>query len=119
MTEDFHYQLSRRSTKSLIKSLKRQKDFVYDIHIDNLISAHDKLFKIKDQRLEETFTATIKGLDKMQQRAIKRAKDSKISLWLNGFRDALAIWYWKPLLNIPAHCDGCDSPFDLSQALMP
>uniref|UniRef100_A0A1X7V657 Uncharacterized protein n=1 Tax=Amphimedon queenslandica TaxID=400682 RepID=A0A1X7V657_AMPQE len=131
MTGDFHYQLSRRSTKFLIESLKCQKDFAYNIYIDTIIFAHDELFKIKGHRLEETFTATIRELNKMQQRAMKRAKDCKIFLWFNviptsqhqydlsaqQFCDALAIWYQKPLLNIPAHCDGCGSPFHLSHAV--
>ena len=102
-----------------------------DVHLDTLITAHDDLFKVKAQMLEETFTITVRELDPLQQRALQRAKDSKISLWLNvlpisqhhfdlsaqEFCDALAIRYQKPLLNIPAHCDGCGSPFDLCHAL--
>ena len=33
------------------------------------------------------------------------------------FRDALAISYRKPLLNIPSDCDGCGAPLSLSHAL--
>ena len=64
-------------------------------------------------------------------RAVSRARDERISSWLTvsplrgshfdlsaqEFRDALAIRYKKPLLNMPAVCDGCGSPFDLAHAL--
>ena len=67
----------------------------------------------------------------MQQRAVIRAKDEKMSPWLNvipaakhhfdlsaqEFRDVLAIRYKKPLLDVPSHCDECGAPFDLSHAL--
>ena len=67
----------------------------------------------------------------MQQRAVCRAKEEKMSSWLNviavakhhfdlsaqEFRDSLAIRYNKPLLEIPPNCDGCNAPFDLSHAL--
>ena len=33
------------------------------------------------------------------------------------FRDALAIQYRKPLLNIPSDCDGCGATLSLSHAL--
>ena len=33
------------------------------------------------------------------------------------FRDALAIRYRRPLVNIPEYCDGCGSTFNLSHAL--
>uniref|UniRef100_A0A1X7ULL5 Uncharacterized protein n=2 Tax=Amphimedon queenslandica TaxID=400682 RepID=A0A1X7ULL5_AMPQE len=41
----------------------------------------------------------------------------RIALSAQEFRDALAIRYRKPLLEIPPHCDGCNTPFDLSHAL--
>ena len=34
------------------------------------------------------------------------------------FRDALALRYQKPLLNVPSNCDGCGSPFSLDHALI-
>ena len=34
------------------------------------------------------------------------------------FRDALALRYRKPLLNVPSNCDGCGSPFSLDHALI-
>lgn len=60
-----------------------------------------------------------------------RAKDSKISSWLNvlslsrhgfnlsahEFRDALAVHYKKPILGLPSTCDGCGSDFSLCHTL--
>ena len=34
------------------------------------------------------------------------------------FRDALALHYRKPLLNVPSGCDGCGAPFSLDHALV-
>ncbi len=77
------------------------------------------------------FDDIISRTDHMQQRAVCRAKEEKMSSWLNvipvakhhfdlsaqEFRDSLAIRYKKPLLEIPPNCDGCNAPFDLSHAL--
>ena len=71
-------------------------------------------------------------LTSSQQRAILRAKDEKISSWLNiipvakhhfdlsaqEFRDALALRYKKPLLCVSSTNDGCRASFDLSHALI-
>lgn len=59
MTGEFHYNLSRRSTKFLIDSLKGLREFAMDVHLDTLITAHDDLFEVKAQMLEETFTITV------------------------------------------------------------
>ena len=81
---------------------------------------------------ENTFGDCFSGLSTAQQRAVSRAKDEKISFWLNviptskhhfdlsaqEFRDALALRYKKPLLCVPSICDGCGASFDLSHALI-
>ena len=65
------------------------------------------------------------------QRAVLRAKNERLSSWLNvspilknhldltaqEFRDALAIRYKKLLLGVPSHCNGCGALFDLSHVL--
>ena len=77
------------------------------------------------------FDNIITEIDLIQQRAVLRAKEEKISSWLNvipvakhnfdltaqEFRDSLAIRYKKPLLEVPPNCDGCNALFDLSHAL--
>ena len=63
---------------------------------------------------------------------MERAKLSDLSDWLTvlptsqdnfdltaqEFRDALALRYRKPLLNVPSGCDGCGAPFSLDHALV-
>ena len=63
---------------------------------------------------------------------MERAKLNDLSGWLTvlpmsqdhfdltaqEFRDALALHYRKPLLNVPSNCDGCGSPFSLDHTLI-
>ena len=73
------------------------------------------------------YSRVIGEFDCLQQRAIQRARDS-YSTWLSvlplqshhfaqEFRNALALCYRKPLLNLPAFCDGCGSSFSVEHAL--
>ena len=66
------------------------------------------------------------------RRSVERAKLNDLSGWLTvlpmsqdhfnliaqEFRDALALCYRKPLLNVSSNCDGCGSPFSLDRALI-
>ena len=66
------------------------------------------------------------------RRSVERAKLNYLSDWLTvlptsqdhfdltaqEFRDALALRYRKPLLNVPSGCDGCGAPFSLDHALV-
>ena len=77
------------------------------------------------------FDDIVSELDGTQERAVRRARETKISSWLSvtpvakhhfdlsaqEFRDSLAIRYRKPLLEVPSNCDGCSAPFNLSHAL--
>ena len=125
------FTLSRTTTAVLIKSLKGINEFDYGKYNDTFFTAQKEMAVQKEKYLEERFSAIIENLDQAQGRAVMRAKDEKISLWLNvlpmarhhfdltpqEFRDALAIRYKKPLLHIPPNCDGCGSVFDLAHAL--
>ena len=65
-----------------------------------------------------------------KKRAVKRAVDSKASIWLTvipvshhhfdlsptEFRDALALRY-QPFLKVPTECDGCSDKFTFQHAL--
>ena len=69
--------------------------------------------------------------DPLQQRSALRAKEFNLSGWLSvlplerdqfdlspqEFRDALALRYRKPLLNLPGNCDGCGATFTTDHAL--
>ena len=64
------------------------------------------------------------------RRSVEQAKLNDLSGWLTvlpmsqdhfdlnaqEFHEALALRYWKPLLNVPSICDGCGSPFSLDHA---
>ena len=96
------------------------------MHLDiNLLSILSEARCQKEQFLEDQFTFITLLLGDLQSRTVQQAKDVKISAWLNvlpdlsaqEFKDGLAIHYKKPLLGIPASCDGCGANFDLSHAL--
>ena len=119
------YHLSRRSTEVIVNSLKNNTPFQPGIHLDTLLSSQSESHKAEEVMHEERFDQVVDDLSPQQKRAVLRAKDSKLSSWLNvlpiaknhsetEFRDALSIRYKKPL---PINCDGCGSPFDLSHAL--
>ena len=70
-------------------------------------------------------------LNARTRRAIQRAVEGKTSSWLTAlplahhhfdlsateFRDALALRYNRPLLKLPANCDGCGAATSLEHAL--
>ena len=83
---------------------------------------------------EMTYSASKDGTVKIVKairRTVMRAVDGKTSNWLTvmpfarhqvdlsavEFSDALAMRYSRPLLRMPANCDGCGGPFDLTHAL--
>ena len=128
---DYSYTLSRRATNVVVDSLKLHSDFDPEAHFNTLSVVPSEWHNQRETILDETFNNNIQELSCLQRRAIQRARDTKISSWLNvlpvakhhfdlsasEFRDALALRYKKPLLRIPLNCDGCGSPFDLSHAL--
>ena len=77
------------------------------------------------------FNALLTQLDPLQQRAVLHAKEFNLSGWLSviplerdqfdlspqEFRDALALRYQKPMLNLPGNCDGCGATFTVDHAL--
>jgi len=76
------------------------------------------------------YTSVVGKFVCLRQRAIQRARDS-YSTWLSvlplrshhfhlsvqEFHDALALHYWKPLLSLPAFCDGCGSSFSVEHTV--
>ena len=111
--------------------MKKLRDFDYGAYNKSFFTVQKEMSVLKEKHLKEIFSVIVEQLDPAQLRAVSRAKDEKISLWLNvlliarhhfdltpqEFRDALAIRYKKPLLHIPAHCDRCVSIFNLAHAL--
>ena len=77
------------------------------------------------------FDQLIGMFDSLQQRAVLWAKDLNLSSWLSvvsleshhfdlspqEFRDALALHYRKPLLDLLPFYDGCGAPFTVEHSL--
>jgi len=83
-------------------------------------------------RNDELFSTLLPQFDGICCRSMEQAKMNNLSGWLTmlpvsqdhydltaqEFRDALALHYWKLLLNVPSSCDGCGTPFSLDHALI-
>ncbi len=96
-----------------------------------MAESHAKLRTEQKENNQVKLEAALESMDAKRRRAIMRAVDGKTSNWLTvmpiarhqfdlsavEFRDALAIRYGRPLLRMPASCDGCGAPFDLGHAL--
>ena len=130
-TDHTNYTTSRRLICLITDVLNGNAIFDIDEYSVNFHSVREEVTRARDVSLERLFQDTLLQLNDVQQRAVIRAKDEKMSSWLTvlpvakhhfdlsaqEFRDALAIRYRKPLLGIPPNCDGCGAPFDLSHAL--
>ena len=126
-----NYNISRKLTSPITDALKGIINFDVEEFNFQCNKVQEEAINTRDLALQKMFNETISQLNDMQQRAVMRAKDEKMSSWLNvipvakhhfdlsaqEFRDALAIRYKKPLLGVPSHCDGCGAPFNLSHAL--
>ena len=78
------------------------------------------------------FSVVLSGFDSTHQRVLQIARDNDLDVWLSvtpvesnhfdlsaqEFRDALAIRYRKPLLNLPPKCDGCGATSSLDHCLI-
>ena len=130
-TADMNYSNSRKLTTPIINALKENGQSDMDKFIEHHEAAIKEIIRTKEADMLKLFDDMSTRIDQQQYCAVCRAKDDKMSSWLTvnpvakhhfdltaqEFRDALAIRYRKPLLEIPPHCDGCNAPFDLSHAL--
>ena len=128
---EFLYSTSRKTTAVITLSLKEHSTFYSSEHSDVVAQVQAAILKEKEIDFEERFLSIVAHLNSEQRRSVQRAKDAKISSWLNvlpvvrynfdmsatEFRDALAIRYRKLLLNIPSDCDGYGATLSLSHAL--
>ena len=128
---DYCYDSSVRSTLLLRKSILGSATFEFDAHVETVQSARHSDRQYKIDHFTDVFDQLIGMFDSLQQRAVLRAKDSNLSSWLSvvplesyhfdlspqEFRDALALRYRKPLLDLPPFCDGCGAPFTVEHSL--
>ena len=96
-----------------------------------LFDARKEYTRLLDVEHTNLFNHICSQLDPIHHRALLRVKVNYLSVWLSAlpteknnfdltpqeFRDALAICYCKPLLNVSAFCDGCGVPSTLDHFL--
>ena len=127
----FCYDSSVRSTLLLRNSILGSATFELDAHVETVQSAKPLDRQHKSDNFTAVFDQLITMFESLQQLAILRCKNSNLSSWLSvvpfeghhfdlspqEFRDALALRYKKPLLNLPPSCDGCGASFTVEHAL--
>ena len=123
---------SRSATRAIVDSIRFVQGFELDVHDDLIVSAHRSYQQVCNDLYNDLFSTISCKLDPPHLRALHRSRTNDLSCWLSvlptekdnfdltaqEFRDALAIRYKKPLLNIPPSCDGCGSPSSLDHFLV-
>ena len=105
----------KSTTTSLVKFITGSLSFELDTHIATVSLAKDQHRVSLNEYFNGKFNALLPQLNPLQQRAVLRAKEFNLSGWLSviplerdqfylspqEFRDALALRYRKPTLNLP------------------
>ena len=130
-TASHSYSLSIQSTTSLVTFITGASPFELDTHVATVSLAKDRYRASLNERFNAKFELLLLQLDPFQQHAVLHAKDYNLSSWLSvlplardqfnlsplEFRDALALHYRKPMLNLHGCCDGCGATFTIDHAL--
>ena len=125
------YSASKDGTVKIVKAIKGDEEFAVHEHRERIAESHVKLRMERKEQDQRKLDAALESMDAKKRRTVMRAVDGKTSNWLTvmpvarhqfdlsavEFRDALAIRYSRPLLRMPANCDGCGGPFDMTHAL--
>ena len=123
------YNASRGATCTIVDSILDLQHFDLDVHDDAVVSARSDYQRVCDTLFNTFFSEISSKLDPLSICAhfgeqevttflvMPLAKDN-INLTAPQFRDALAIRYRKPLLNVPRFCDGCGSSSCLDHFLI-
>ena len=82
-TCDSLFTLSRHCTEVIVSSLTDHYSFLPNSHFDTFLSVQSEHYHEKIASLEKKFDHLTNNLPSLQKRAVSRAKDSKISSWLN------------------------------------
>ena len=123
---------SRSATRSIVDSIRYVQGFELDVYDDLIVSAHRSYQQVCNDLYNDMFSTITCKLYPPHLRALQRSRTNDLSCWLSvmpiekdkfdltaqEFRDALAIRYKKPLLNIPSSCDGCGFPSSLDHFLV-
>ena len=129
---EMSYEASKSGSSQIIEKITgREEEFSVADHYIHFVEAGEKR-RLKQRALDDQSLNTIlTSMDELKVRAIKRSINGKCSNWLNvipvsrygfvlsgrEFRDAIALRYRRPLMEMPGRCDGCDAPTDVSHAL--
>ena len=122
---------SRKCTAHIVNAIKCNSSFSVFNHIDHLSKLHRELNHDIEIQYQNLLNSVLQTFDNNKKRAIQRGIDGKTSAWLTvipmayhhfdlsatEFRDSLALRYHRPLLRLPALCDGCGSQFSTRHAL--
>ena len=117
------YTTSRAGTRNIVEAIKGKMEFSLPDHNVLMSDAMANMHTTLQQQDEVILNSTLANseLNAKTRRAIQRAVEGKTSSWLTAlpiahhhfdlsateFRDALALQYNRPLLKMPANCDGC------------
>ena len=125
-TANIAYTTSRAGTRNIVDDSLPDHNVLMS---DAMVNMHTTL-QLQDEVILHSTLANSE-LNAKTRRAIKRAVEGKTSSWLTAlplahhhfdlsateFRDALTMRYNRPLLNMPANCDGCGAATSLEHAL--
>ena len=127
------YTTSRAGTRHIVDAIIGKMEFSLPDHNVLMSDAMANMHTTLQQQDEFILHTTLSNseLNAKTRRAIQRAVEGKISSWLTAlplahhhfdlsateFRDALALRYNRPLLKLPANCDGCGAATSLEHAL--
>ena len=127
------YITSRAGTRNIVDAIKGKMEFSLPDHNVQMSDAMANMHTTLQQQDEVTLHSTLANseLNAKTRRAIQRAVEGKTSSSLTAlpiahhhfdlsateFRDALALRYNRPLLTMPANCDGCGAATSLVHAL--
>ena len=132
------YSASKDGTVKIVKAIKGDEEFAVHEHRERIAETHVKLRMERKEQDQRKLDVALESMDAKKRRTVMRAVDRKTSNWLTvmpvarhqfdlsavEFRDALAMRYSRPLLRMPANCDGsggncdgCGGLFNLTHTL--
>ena len=121
---------SKAATQVLRTAIIESSSFLSSDHDCQVLQARSDYITVKTGIDKELFSNILERCDPVRRRSLLRLQQS-LSCWLNvlpiqrdnfnlsavEFRDSLCLRYMKPLLNLPATCDGCGALFTTSHSL--
>ena len=125
------YNTSVSGKRHISDAIKERKPFSLVDHNAKMAEATSTMHHELQQQDQIKLDSVLLTLDTKQVRAIQRAITFKTSSWLTvlpttyhhfdlsatDFCDALTVRYHRPLLKMPAICDGCGAAFSYEHAL--